>query len=150
MRLHAWIPNPQPLKFYASYLPLLIIFGLISYFFIGEVDKGSKQWRVLQWPANSRVALFHLAQGACLFPSAPMASQLKSSFISSSSRGLFVPKGLVGGSPVRSLQAKSRPSFTVKAIQAEKTTFQVVQPINGDPFIGSLETPVTSSPLIAW
>ncbi|ONK79078.1 uncharacterized protein A4U43_C01F2720, partial [Asparagus officinalis] len=56
-------------------------------------------------------------------PSAPMASQLKSSFISSSSRGLFVPKGLVGGSPVRSLQAKSRPSFTVKAIQAEKATF---------------------------
>ncbi|CAN0824363.1 Photosystem I reaction center subunit XI, chloroplastic, partial [Linum grandiflorum] len=28
--------------------------------------------------------------------------------------------------------------------------YQVVQPINGDPFIGSLETPVTSSPLIAW
>ncbi|CAN1346054.1 Photosystem I reaction center subunit XI, chloroplastic, partial [Linum perenne] len=25
-----------------------------------------------------------------------------------------------------------------------------IQPINGDPFIGSLETPVTSSPLIAW
>jgi len=29
-------------------------------------------------------------------------------------------------------------------------TYQVIQPINGDPFIGSLETPVTSSPLIAW
>ncbi|CAN1346052.1 Photosystem I reaction center subunit XI, chloroplastic, partial [Linum perenne] len=28
--------------------------------------------------------------------------------------------------------------------------YQVIQPINGDPFIGSLETPVTSSPLIAW
>ena len=26
---------------------------------------------------------------------------------------------------------------------------QVVQPINGDPFIGMLETPVTSSPLVA-
>jgi len=26
----------------------------------------------------------------------------------------------------------------------------VIQPLNGDPFIGSLETPVTSSPLIAW
>lgn len=26
----------------------------------------------------------------------------------------------------------------------------MIQPINGDPFIGSLETPVTSSPLIAW
>lgn len=29
-------------------------------------------------------------------------------------------------------------------------TYQVIQPINGDPFIGSLETPITSSPLIAW
>ncbi|OWM84765.1 hypothetical protein CDL15_Pgr027552 [Punica granatum] len=29
-------------------------------------------------------------------------------------------------------------------------TYQVIQPINGDPFIGSLETPVTLSPLIAW
>lgn len=29
-------------------------------------------------------------------------------------------------------------------------TYQVIQPLNGDPFIGSLETPVTSSPLIAW
>nr|6ZZX_L Chain L, Photosystem I reaction center subunit XI [Chlorella ohadii]6ZZY_L Chain L, PSI subunit V [Chlorella ohadii] len=27
---------------------------------------------------------------------------------------------------------------------------QVVQPVNGDPFIGMLETPVTSSPAIAW
>lgn len=26
----------------------------------------------------------------------------------------------------------------------------MVQPINGDPFIGMLETPVTSSPLVAW
>jgi hypothetical protein len=25
---------------------------------------------------------------------------------------------------------------------------QVIQPINGDPFVGSLETPVTSSPLV--
>ena len=31
-----------------------------------------------------------------------------------------------------------------------QSNFQVIQPINGDPFIGSLETPVTSSPLIAW
>jgi hypothetical protein len=27
---------------------------------------------------------------------------------------------------------------------------QVIQPINGDPFVGMLETPVTSSPLVAW
>ena len=32
----------------------------------------------------------------------------------------------------------------------KQATYQVVQPINGDPFIGSLETPVTSSPLVAW
>lgn len=29
------------------------------------------------------------------------------------------------------------------------TAVQVVQPLNGDPYIGMLETPVTSSPLIA-
>ncbi|KAL9254081.1 Photosystem I reaction center subunit XI, chloroplastic-like protein [Drosera capensis] len=40
--------------------------------------------------------------------------------------------------------------FTVRAIQSDKQTFQVIQPLNGDPFIGSLETPVTSSPLVAW
>ncbi|KAK9070298.1 hypothetical protein SSX86_010698 [Deinandra increscens subsp. villosa] len=34
--------------------------------------------------------------------------------------------------------------------RAGKSTYQVIQPINSDPFIGSLETPVTSSPLIAW
>ena len=26
----------------------------------------------------------------------------------------------------------------------------MIEPLNGDPFIGSLETPVTSSPLVAW
>uniref|UniRef100_A0A0D3HTT4 Photosystem I reaction center subunit XI, chloroplastic n=4 Tax=Oryza TaxID=4527 RepID=A0A0D3HTT4_9ORYZ len=63
---------------------------------------------------------------------APMASQLmKSSLVCSK------PRGLSGASLTR------RPRFTVKAIQSEK-------PINGDPFIGSLETPVTSSPLVAW
>lgn len=30
-----------------------------------------------------------------------------------------------------------------------QTPQQVIQPINGDPFIGMLETPVTSSPLVA-
>uniref|UniRef100_A0A0D9XYU8 Photosystem I reaction center subunit XI, chloroplastic n=2 Tax=Leersia perrieri TaxID=77586 RepID=A0A0D9XYU8_9ORYZ len=70
---------------------------------------------------------------------APMASQLmKSSLVYSK------PRGLSGASLTR------RPRFTVKAIQPEKPTYQVVQPINGDPFIGSLETPVTSSPLVAW
>ncbi|XP_044346069.1 photosystem I reaction center subunit XI, chloroplastic-like [Triticum aestivum] len=36
------------------------------------------------------------------------------------------------------------------ALHKQQATYQVVQPINGDPFIGSLETPVTSSPLVAW
>ncbi|KAH9313811.1 hypothetical protein KI387_022438 [Taxus chinensis] len=40
--------------------------------------------------------------------------------------------------------------LTVRALQTEKPTYQVIEPLNGDPFIGSLETPVTSSPLVAW
>ncbi|XP_031248380.1 photosystem I reaction center subunit XI, chloroplastic [Pistacia vera] len=79
----------------------------------------------------------------------PMASQLKSSFTSSVTRGLVTPKG-ISGAPFRLAPSKRAPRFTVKAVQADKPTFQVFQPINGDPFIGSLETPVTSSPLIAW
>ncbi|GLT95517.1 hypothetical protein SLE2022_131950 [Rubroshorea leprosula] len=54
----------------------------------------------------------------------PMVSQLKSSFTSPITRGPL--------------------SFTIKVIQSEKPTYQVIRPINGDPFIGSLETPVTS------
>ncbi|CAD5165645.1 photosystem I reaction center subunit XI, chloroplastic-like [Musa acuminata AAA Group] len=79
----------------------------------------------------------------------PMASQLKSSLLSSSSRCLLIPKG-ISRTPLRDLQSRRKPSLTVRAIQAEKPTYQVIQPINGDPFIGSLETPVTSSPLVAW
>ncbi|XP_057508822.1 photosystem I reaction center subunit XI, chloroplastic-like [Actinidia eriantha] len=79
-----------------------------------------------------------------------MASQqLRSSFATSLTRGLVGPKGLSGSTSLRGLPCK-RPSFTVKAVQTDKPTYQVIQPINGDPFIGSLETPVTSSPLIAW
>ncbi|KAL8087659.1 photosystem I reaction center subunit XI, chloroplastic-like [Apium graveolens] len=78
-----------------------------------------------------------------------MANQLKSSFTSSLIRGLASPKGLCGA-PLRVLPSGRNTVFTVKAVQADKPTYQVIQPINGDPFIGSLETPVTSSPLIAW
>ncbi|NBJ04515.1 hypothetical protein D3Z62_32145, partial [Lachnospiraceae bacterium] len=79
-----------------------------------------------------------------------MASQLTSSFASSLTRKLATPKG-ISGAPFGVLPSGRRTSsFTVKAIQSEKPTYQVVQPINGDPFIGSLETPITSSPLIAW
>ena len=81
--------------------------------------------------------------------SSPMASQLKSSFTSPVSRSLLTPRG-ISGSPFRVVPSKRSPRFLVKAIQSEKPTYQVIQPINGDPFIGSLETPITSSPLIAW
>uniref|UniRef100_A0A7N0U7F1 Photosystem I reaction center subunit XI, chloroplastic n=1 Tax=Kalanchoe fedtschenkoi TaxID=63787 RepID=A0A7N0U7F1_KALFE len=78
----------------------------------------------------------------------PMASQLTSSF--TVNRILAAaPRGL-SGSSFKALPCRRVSTFTVKAIQSEKPTYQVVQPINGDPFIGSLETPVTSSPLIAW
>uniref|UniRef100_A0ACD5XLP6 Uncharacterized protein n=1 Tax=Avena sativa TaxID=4498 RepID=A0ACD5XLP6_AVESA len=73
----------------------------------------------------------------------PMASQLLKS--SSSSLVSSKPRGLSGAS-----LTTRRPRFVVKAIKADKPNYQVVQPINGDPFIGSLETPVTSSPLVAW
>lgn len=76
----------------------------------------------------------------------PMASQLKSSF----TRPLVTPRGLCGSSPLHQLPSRRQFNFTVKAIQSEKPNYQVIQPINGDPFIGSLETPVTSSPLVAW
>ena len=76
-----------------------------------------------------------------------MASQLRSSFTSPLTRALtHVPKG-ISGAP---LPCRRNSSLTIKAIQSEKPTYQVIQPINGDPFIGSLETPVTSSPLVAW
>lgn len=50
--------------------------------------------------------------------------------------------GFRAARPVRALQAKA---LTVKA---EK--YQVVEPLNGDPFVGGFETPVTSSPIVAW
>eukprot|EP00887_Chlorella_sp_A99_P000252 scaffold13.g252.t1 len=59
------------------------------------------------------------------------------------------------------LASVARPCLGVKAVAARPTArralvvrastekVQVVQPINGDPFIGMLETPVTSAPLVA-
>uniref|UniRef100_A0A7S0S623 Photosystem I reaction center subunit XI, chloroplastic n=1 Tax=Chlamydomonas leiostraca TaxID=1034604 RepID=A0A7S0S623_9CHLO len=41
----------------------------------------------------------------------------------------------------------ARTSMVVKA-SAEKKS-QVIQPVNGDPFVGMLETPVTSAPIVA-
>ncbi|KAJ6841281.1 photosystem I reaction center subunit XI, chloroplastic-like [Iris pallida] len=84
----------------------------------------------------------------------PMAS-LKSSLFSSPTRGLAVPRGISGGAALKDLISRRRTNLTQgrpweQSRQRRQPTFQVVQPINGDPFIGSLETPVTSSPLIAW
>lgn len=42
---------------------------------------------------------------------------------------------------------RTRPARANVPVRAEKS--QVIQPLNGDPFIGMLETPVTSSPLVA-
>ncbi|KAF3795974.1 Photosystem I reaction center subunit XI [Nymphaea thermarum] len=64
-------------------------------------------------------------------------------------RGLLAPKGF-SGIPLRVLPSRRMSTtFTVRAVQTDKP-YQVIEPLNGDPFIGSLETPITSSPLIAW
>ena len=49
--------------------------------------------------------------------------------------------------PAARVGSKSRSSLKVRADDGDKA--QVVQPINGDPFIGMLETPVTSAPIVA-
>ena len=41
----------------------------------------------------------------------------------------------------------TRASFAVRAASDDQA--QVIKPINGDPFIGMLETPVTSAPVVA-
>lgn len=51
---------------------------------------------------------------------------------------------------VRSLAPLVRPRRAAVVVRAASEKASVVQPINGDPFIGMLETPVTSSPLVAW
>eukprot|EP00245_Coleochaete_scutata_P009606 TRINITY_DN319_c0_g1_i1.p1 TRINITY_DN319_c0_g1~~TRINITY_DN319_c0_g1_i1.p1 ORF type:complete len:223 (-),score=49.85 TRINITY_DN319_c0_g1_i1:496-1164(-) len=43
------------------------------------------------------------------------------------------------------LQQKVARPFTVEA-----ANYQVVEPLNGDPFVGGFETPVTSSPAVAY
>uniref|UniRef100_A0A7S0T1S6 Photosystem I reaction center subunit XI, chloroplastic n=1 Tax=Mantoniella antarctica TaxID=81844 RepID=A0A7S0T1S6_9CHLO len=59
-------------------------------------------------------------------------------------RRTFLGKGVAGLAPVRA----SKRSVVVRAADvADKA--QVIKPINGDPFIGMLETPVTSSPIVA-
>merc|ERR1711861_36850 len=52
------------------------------------------------------------------------------------------------GTSIRSAQAHPRLSKrTIASASGDKV--QIIKPINGDPFIGMLETPVTSSPDVA-
>jgi photosystem I subunit 11 len=48
--------------------------------------------------------------------------------------------------PLVRVSTSNAPAVSVRA--AEK--YQVIEPLNGDPFVAGFETPVTSSPLIAW
>ncbi|CAI5505383.1 unnamed protein product [Closterium sp. Naga37s-1] len=53
---------------------------------------------------------------------------------------------VAGLAPVARRAAPVVRSLAVKA----ETNYQVIEPLNGDPFVGGLETPVTSAPLVAW
>lgn len=76
-----------------------------------------------------------------------MASTLfASQQVLASSSCLSRPTGLRVALPARPAQART--SFAVRA-QSSGEKPQAVQPINGDPFIGSFETPVTSAPIVA-
>ncbi|XVF56455.1 hypothetical protein PTKIN_Ptkin06aG0122000 [Pterospermum kingtungense] len=98
-----------------------------------------------------------------------MASHLiKSSFTTSPlSRALLVSPKALSTSLLRMLPTSTRQSsFTIRAVQPEKppNSFSLGKHVlevklanlpsdsayQWDPFIGSLETPITSSPLIAW
>jgi len=58
----------------------------------------------------------------------------------------FLGQGLgLGASLPKKIVARSA---AIRATTSDK--FQVIEPLNGDPFVGGLETPITSSPLIAW
>lgn len=60
-----------------------------------------------------------------------------------SSRARF---GQISGLAPSSRVVRCRTAFKVRAADNK---VQVIQPINGDPFIGMLETPVTSAPIVA-
>jgi photosystem I subunit 11 len=53
-------------------------------------------------------------------------------------------------SAVPTLVASRSSSMVVRAGTTTEGKYQVVEPLNGDPFVGGFETPITSSPLIAW
>jgi photosystem I subunit 11 len=53
-------------------------------------------------------------------------------------------------SALRATAMPAKKQLQVSGVRAAAEKYQVIEPLNGDPFIGGLETPVTSSPLIAW
>ena len=57
-------------------------------------------------------------------------------------RRSFLGKGVSGLAPVR-------PAVRSVVVKASGEKAQVIKPLNGDPFIGMLETPVTSAPIVA-
>jgi photosystem I subunit 11 len=55
--------------------------------------------------------------------------------------------------PLRFRQSASMVAARPLGVRAATTAdgkYQVIEPVNGDPFVGGLETPINSSPLIAW
>lgn len=85
-----------------------------------------------------------LANHACLATPVTTATyQIKKTNVSLNRS--FFGKGV--GFTVSPQKIQAARELTVRA-GAEK--FQVIEPINGDPFVGSFETPVTSSPIVAW
>ena len=65
-----------------------------------------------------------------------------------SSKPSLAPRTAAFAPAVRS-SIRNRQAFRVRADGSPGEKAQVVQPINGDPFIGMLETPVTSAPIVA-
>lgn len=67
-------------------------------------------------------------------------------------QGSVMNRAFLGNvSTLRTTAMPASKKLQVSAVRAATTEkYQVIEPLNGDPFIGGLETPVTSSPLIAW
>lgn len=76
-----------------------------------------------------------LARKLTISPAPPLLNQV-------TARRSFLGKGVSGLAPVR-------PAVRSVVVKASGEKAQVIKPLNGDPFIGMLETPVTSAPIVA-
>eukprot|EP00897_Mesotaenium_endlicherianum_P000687 jgi/Mesen1/10619/ME000089S10077 len=86
---------------------------------------------------------------ACTSTCATLFSAATSAVVTSKSSQLnkaFLGQAVTANKPF-SIKASKR--LAVRAADSAKS-YQVIEPLNGDPFIGSFETPVTSSPLVSW